>query len=160
MTASVTAPRPRPRHGGAFLLPGTSWRHIPDTPIHREGRRQRPHIACPSGNRVPKRAEKRGKQTPEKGWKTWQSKIPPPQIQRRTFPRQQTPRRSQQRRLSTSQNVTAPKHDVSDDGMVHRLSTSQNVTAPKPPSGRTRPWTRLSTSQNVTAPKLGMRDYA
>ena len=35
-------------------------------------------------------------------------------------------------RLITSQNVTAPKHDVGLIVHAHRLITSQNVTAPKP----------------------------
>ena len=57
-----------PRFGGAFSCPGDTLGKLPDA---RETAAT-VSIAHPSGNRAPKRAEKRGKQTPEKGWKKCQ----------------------------------------------------------------------------------------
>ena len=55
--------------------------------------------------------------------------------------------------LVTSQNVTAPKHEVDQLEIMSRLVTSQNVTAPKLHLLFTHVNTCLVTSQNVTAPK-------
>ena len=56
-------------------------------------------------------------------------------------------------RLTTSQNVTAPKLMMPSGKGETRLTTSQNVTAPKPPMIVGAEFTSLTTSQNVTAPK-------
>ena len=57
------------------------------------------------------------------------------------------------RRLTTSQNVTAPKLLAADSADELGLTTSQNVTAPKLNIYYLTPKKRLTTSQNVTAPK-------
>ena len=57
-------------------------------------------------------------------------------------------------RLTTSQNVTAPKPIPSRHRHLRSLTTSQNVTAPKRPAPNRPAPSGLTTSQNVTAPKL------
>ena len=56
--------------------------------------------------------------------------------------------------LTTSQNVTAPKHGSVSLKNSYGLTTSQNVTAPKPRIDPAPASWCLTTSQNVTAPKL------
>ena len=55
--------------------------------------------------------------------------------------------------LTTSQNATAPKHNLPAKNRPKCLTTSQNATAPKLAMYSLKRSIRLTTSQNATAPK-------
>ena len=58
------------------------------------------------------------------------------------------------KRLTTSQNATAPKQIREPTNNRCRLTTSQNATDPKPLPSVAKKGLGLTTSQNATAPKL------
>ena len=127
----------------------------------------------------PKRAEERGNQTPEKGWKTWQEQNPRPP--RRPIPRRNRLRQSlRQQRFEYQSECHCSKTGATTTSGGRRFEYQSECHCSKTQRlahlgldafeyqsechcSKTvgcSSWARrcLSTSQNVTAPKLPLQD--